>query len=89
MKFKTLTPLITAAGLVLAVAGTGCSSTANMPLAANQDRNFLGLVKIEPNSFSQTSPTSFEVRTNDLINKPDVSGTKVSLLFGLITLEDY
>jgi len=89
MKFKTLTPLITAAGLALAVAGSGCSTTANMPMAANQNRNFLGIVKIEPNSFSQTSPASLELHSNDLINKPDVSGTKVSLLFGLITLEDY
>ncbi len=89
MKFKTLTPLLTAAGLVLAVAGTGCSTTAGMPNAANQDRNFLGIVKIEPNSYSETSPSTLELRTNDVVSKPDISGTKVSLLFGLITIEDY
>jgi len=89
MKFKSLTPLFTAAGLALAVAGTGCSTTAGKPNMANQDRNFLGLVKVEPNSFAKTGPSTLELHTDDVISKPDMSGTRVTLLFGLITLEDY
>jgi hypothetical protein len=89
MTLKKLTPLFTAAGLALAVAGAGCSTTSGNPQAANQDRNFLGLVKIEPNSFEDSSPSTLEVHTNDLINKPEMSGTRVTLLSGLFTFEDY
>jgi len=89
MTLKKLTPLFTAAGLALAVASTGCSTTSGNPQAANQDRNFLGLIKIEPNSYQDSSPNTLELRTNDVINKPNMSGTRVTLLCGLITIEDY
>ncbi len=89
MTLKKLTPLFTAAGLALAVAGAGCSTTSGDPQAANQDRNFLGLVRIEPNSFQDTTPNTLELHVNDVINKPDMSGTRVTLLAGLITIEDY
>ncbi len=89
MKLKKLTPLFTIAGLALALASTGCSTASGYPQAADQNRNFLGIVKIEPNAFSHTPPTTMDLHTNDLIEKPDVSGTRVDLLWGLITYEDY
>jgi hypothetical protein len=89
MTLKKLTPLFTVAVLALAVAGTGCSTTTDRPTAANQDRNFLGLITIKPNSFAQASPSSAVLHTNDLINSPDMSGTQVSLIWGALNLEDY
>ncbi len=83
------TPLLIAAGLVLATCGAGCSTSAGRPLAADQNRNLAGLIKIEPNSFSRTSPATVDLHTNELIEKPDSSGTKISLLWGWFTLEDY
>jgi hypothetical protein len=89
MKLKSLTPLFSAAVLALALASTGCSSVGGNPQAADKDRNFLGLVRIQPRSYAYTQPASLEIHTNDVIEKPNMSGDKVSLLFGLINLEDY
>lgn len=89
MKLKSPTPLFTAVVLALALAGTGCSSVSNNPQAADKSSNFLGLVRIEPRSYAYTQPASFEIHTNDLIEKPNMSGNKVSLIWGLINLEDY
>ena len=89
MTLKKLTPLFTAAGLALALASAGCSTTSGNPQAANQDRNLLGLVKYEPGSFEDTGPNTLELHINELINKPEMSGDRTTLLFGLITIEDY
>jgi hypothetical protein len=89
MKLKKLTPLFTVAALALALVGTGCNTASSYPQAADKNRNFLGIVKIEPNSFAHTPPTTMDVHTNDLIEKPDMSGTRVVLLWGLISYEDY
>jgi len=89
MTLKKLTPLFAAAVTALALAGTGCSTTTQYPSAANQDRNLGGLITIKPNSFAQVSPSSADLHTNDLINKPNMSGTDISLLWGAINLEDY
>ena len=89
MTLKKYTPLLTATVLALAVAGTGCSTTTAHPGAANQDRNFLGLITIRPNSFAHVSPSSLELHTNELINKPNMSGDEISLVWGAINLEDY
>jgi len=89
MTLKKITPLFTATVLALAVAGTGCSTTSSHPAAANQDRNFIGLIEIKPNSYAHASPSSAEVHSNDLINKPNMSGDEISLLWGAVNLEDY
>ena len=90
MKLKLTTPLFAATGLALALAGSGCSSSSlSDPAAANHTHNFLGLIKIEPNSFAISPPQTLELRSNDVVSKPLVSGTRVTLLEGLITYEDY
>lgn len=89
MTLKKITPLFTAAVLALAVAGTGCSTTTQYPAAANQDRNLLGIIEIKPGSFAHTSPSSGDLHANDLINKPNMSGDQISLLWGAVNLEDY
>jgi hypothetical protein len=89
MTLKKITPLFTATVLALAIAGTGCSTTSSHPTAANQDRNLLGIVEIKPNSYAHASPSSDVLHSNELINKPNMSGDQISLLWGAINLEDY
>jgi hypothetical protein len=90
MTQKSLTPLLAASLAALALAGAGCSSTAGKnPQFADQDRNFMGIIKIEPGSFADTSPSTLLIRSNDIIEQPNISGDKVSLFSGLFTYEDY
>jgi hypothetical protein len=89
MKQKTLTPLFAAAAIALATVGAGCSSVSGNPQAADKSRNFLGLIKIEPGSYAYTPPYTLELRSNDVIERPDVSGERISLLEGFFTYEDY
>jgi len=90
MMKKSITPLLlTAALAALALTGSGCSSVSDMPQAADQDRNFFNIVKIEPDSFLRSSPSTLEIHSNDIISQPNVSGTRVTLLSGLFTYEDY
>ncbi|HVU37732.1 MAG TPA: hypothetical protein VHC95_05315 [Opitutales bacterium] len=89
MKQKSLTPLLCAAALALSVAGAGCSSVSGNPQAADKNRNFLNLIKIEPHSYAETQPATLELHSNDVIERPNTSGTRVSLLAGLFTFEDY
>ncbi len=89
MKLKSLTPLFSAVVLALAAASTGCSSVSNNPQAADRSSNFLGLIKIEPRSYAYTPPGTLDIHTNDLIEKPNMSGDKVTLIWGLISLDDY
>ncbi len=89
MKLKSLTPIFAATALALATAGAGCSSVSGNPQAADKNRNFLGLIKIEPNSYAETSPATLELHTSDLIERPDMTGTRISLLEGFFTFEDY
>ena len=70
------------------LASAGCNST-NNPAFENQNRNFFNLVKVEPHSFAYRYPQTFELRSNDAIEKPDITGDKVSILGGLFTYVDY
>ncbi len=89
MKQKTLTPLFAVAAITLATVGTGCSSVSGNKMVADQDRNFLGLIKYEPGSFAKTPPYTLELHSNDVIERPDVTGDRVTLLEGFFTYEDY
>ena len=76
--------------LTIAVAAlffTGCkSNTAQM---APSETNILGIVKVEEASYAASSPTTVAVSTNELFSRQDISGDKVTLFWGLITLKDY
>jgi len=89
MKLKSLTPLFAATAVALATAGAGCSSVSGNKQAADQNRNFLGLIRIEPHSYAETPPYTLELKSNDIIERPDMSGTRISLLEGFFTFEDY
>ncbi len=81
-KIITLFP-IAAAALVL----TGCGgSKAQM---ATGETNILGLYKNAQESYAPTSPNSFTIKSDELFTRKNFSGDKTTLLWGLITIEDY
>ncbi len=90
MKFTKIITLLLA--LALAAFATGCSNAPKGKQAepsANKDTNILGIVHIKPQSFAVSSPNSGVVRTSELTARRDFSGTQTSLLWGLISIEDY
>ena len=56
---------------------------------APKEANVLGIAKIEKDSYAPTGPATIEVKTDELYTRKNVSGDKVTLLWGLITLKDY
>jgi hypothetical protein len=87
MLLKTLTPLISATLAVVSLAG--CSDTPSNPKLAHHDSNFFNIVTVKPDSFAYTPAYSAELHSNDVISRPNISGTQVTLLCGLITYNDY
>ncbi len=87
MLLKTLTPLFAASLAVVSLAVVGCSNSD--PRLADKDTNFFNLVTIKPDSFAHTAAYSATLHSNDVISRPNVSGTQVTLLCGLFTYDDY
>jgi hypothetical protein len=87
MLLKTLTPLLAASLAAVSLASVGCSSSD--PRLAGKDTNFFDMVTIKPDSFAHAPAYSATIHSNEIISRPNVSGTQVSLLCGLITYEDY
>ncbi|TVP76696.1 MAG: hypothetical protein EA353_11680 [Puniceicoccaceae bacterium] len=74
---------ISISGLVLA----GCDGgTAQM---APNEAHLLGIAKVEKDSYQATSPATFAVSTDELYSRKNFTGTKTTLLWGLVTLKDY
>lgn len=66
---------------------TGCDGgSAQM---APKEANLLGIAKIEKASYEVTPLTSFIVSTDELYSRDNYQGDRVTLLWGLITLQDY
>ena len=90
MKLTKITTLLVA--FALAVFAVGCSSAPKgkqlEPVAA-KEKNFLGIVSVKPQSFQVTPPIGDTVRTSEITARRDYSGTQTSLLWGLISIEDY
>ena len=87
MLLKTLTPLFAATLAVVSLSVVGCSNSD--PRLANKDTNILNMVRIKPDSFAHTNAFSATLHSNDVYSRPNISGTQVSLLCGLITYDDY
>jgi hypothetical protein len=87
MLLKTLTPLLAATLAVVSLASVGCSDSD--PRLAHNGTNFFNMVTVKPDSFAYTPATTAEIHSNQIISRPNVSGTQVSLLCGLITYDDY
>lgn len=58
-------------------------------LQPNENYNFFGIVSSEQGTFKRSSMTSANVSSNDVTTRDNYSGDSVTLLWGLITLQDY
>jgi hypothetical protein len=84
MRIKLLALLsLSVASLVF----TGCDGgTAQM---GPKETNVLGIVKVQEENYSHTGPNTFAVSTDELYDRQNYDGHKVSLLWGLVTIKDY
>jgi hypothetical protein len=72
--------------VVMACALMGC---ATQKTKTGRNTNVLGgLARVNTGSYQAASPTTVGVEVGDLVGRNNPSGTKVSLLWGLITLTD-
>ena len=87
MKQIALLTLIASAALV------GCNSydTPNhgKNVSIEPAHKFLGIVKVEPGSYSAINNSTVRLSTNDFYSRRTNSGDRVTLLWGAITLTDY
>ena len=66
---------------------TGCDG--GKAQMAPEETNALGFYKNVQESYAPTTPNSFTINTNELYTRKNFSGDKTTLLWGLITIEDY
>ena len=87
MKQLALAALIASSGL----AGCNTYDTPNHGKAVSLEpsHNFLGIIRIEPNSYAANSKASVHVSTNELYTRRTSSGDRIILLWGAITVTDY
>ena len=84
-----LSKIITTSYLLLfLLVFTGCQSINSSSIGPKQT-NLLGIVKVQSDSYSPSSPATFSLSTDELSNRKNYSGGKTTLLWGLITLKDY
>lgn len=76
--------------LLLSVAAlaffSGCASSDKY---ASNDFNMLGIVKVSPDSFEKIDNATFDLHTDEVYARRNVSGDNVQLLWGLVTIADY
>ena len=77
-----------AALLVLVACASGCA-TRNTSSGGRETTLLGGAVTVASDSFQPTNPATLDTDTSKLIGKNGPSGSKVTLLWGLITLHDY
>ena len=67
---------------------TGCRGISSSSIGP-KETNLLGIVKVQSDSYSASGPATFSLSTDELSNRKNYSGSKTTLLWGLITLKDY
>ena len=72
-----------------AVVFTGCYHDAGKAEMAPEETNVFGLYKNVQESYAPTEVTSFKINTNELYTRKNFSGDKTTILWGLVTIEDY
>ncbi|HAV13337.1 MAG TPA: hypothetical protein DCX06_07605 [Opitutae bacterium] len=84
MLTKFLAPLLLAATALVFTACDG--GRAQME---KKEANLLGVASYQDENYSPTGPATIAVHTDELYDRDNPSGKKVTLLWGLITLKDY
>ncbi len=84
MRFKILALCSIAASALIF---SGCDG--GRAQMEKKEAHLLGAVSYEPESYAPSGPTTFAVSTDELYDRDNYQGSKVTLLWGLITLKDY
>ena len=84
MKFKIPTILTASAALCL-LSACGSKQAQFSP----KGTNILGIYKSEPAAYSAEKSNTFPLSTSEIIDRENITGNKVTLFWGLITLKDY
>ncbi|MBC2596100.1 hypothetical protein H5P28_17670 [Ruficoccus amylovorans] len=90
---KSSASLLVGTSALFALVFSGCS---NVPegvhpayARANQDFNAAGFVSYEPGSYKKLRDDNFNVHTDELYPRKNISGDNLSLLWGTIVVADY
>lgn len=75
--------------LILLVLGSGCTSTSDPTSRVHPETNILGIVKVYEGSYKPMGPTTLPLRSGEVSANENLSGNRVELFWGLITLGDY
>ena len=86
MRCKILALLSLAAS---ALVFTGCYHDAGKAQLENEETNVFGIYKNVQESYAPTTPNSFTINANEINTRKNFSGDKTTILWGLITIEDY
>lgn len=86
MRCKNLALLSLAAS---ALVFSGCYHDGNKAQLEKEETNVFGLYKNVQESYEPSPPYSFTLNTDELYTRKNFSGDKTTLLWGLITIEDY
>lgn len=84
MRFKILALLSLA---VSALVFSGCDG--GRAQMEKKEANLLGLATYQPDSYEPVGSSTFAVSTDELYDRDNVQGSKVTLFWGLVTLKDY
>lgn len=76
------------ASAVVLFSGCGTSDTGKSSLGKSET-NILGIYKSEKASYSHTGLNTFGMNTDEIAPRANYTGNKKSLLWGLVTIEDY
>ena len=82
MKISKTTSLIAIA--IVSLSFAGCRGGHRVP----DRKTFLGIVEVEKGTYSPTTPLSFDVSTDEIVDRDNYSGDRVKLFWGLISFED-
>jgi hypothetical protein len=83
---KTPRVLLAALGAILLASGCATRTTSS---GGRETSVLAGAVTVSTNSFQPTTPNTIDADTSKIVSGGNPSGSKVTLLWGLITLHDY
>ncbi len=84
MKITRFLPVALLAALFV----SGCA-TRTTSSGGRETSLLAGAVTVSTNSFQPTTPNTVDADTSKIVSNGNPSGSKVTLLWGLITLHDY
>jgi len=84
MRTKFIAPLLIA---VSALVFTACDG--GRAQMQKKEAHLLGAIAYETGNYAASGPDTIAIGTDELYDRRNVSGDKVTLLWGLITLKDY